>query len=132
MKMKHSLRQLDELDSRISMRHFMKHNWCLNLCFIEIRKSNFFIMLPHFVLHVNPRVQLFPHSEDFEAQCEAAEIRESNPKIICATKKRPHGTPLKVPYRPGKRRLSTKTRDLCYDVSTGKEYGGNMCSGLLI
>ena len=76
--MKHSLRQLDELDSRICMRHIMKHNLCLNLCLIEIRKSNFFTVLPHFVLHVNSRVQLFPHSEDFEAQCEAAEIRESN------------------------------------------------------
>ena len=59
MKMKHSLRQLDELDSRICMRHIMKHDLCLNLCLIEIRKSNFFIMLPHFVLHVNPSVQLF-------------------------------------------------------------------------
>ena len=94
MKMKHSLRQLDELDSRICMRHIMKHNWCLNLCLIEIRKSNFFIMLPHCVLHVNPRVQLLSHREDFEAQCEAAEIRESNPKLVCATKKIPHGTPL--------------------------------------
>ena len=98
MKMKHSLRQLDELDSRICMRHIMKHNWCLNLCLIEIRKSNFFIMLPHFVLHVNPRVQLFPHSEDFEAQCEAAEIRGSNPKLVCATNKSSHGNPLTKGY----------------------------------
>ena len=94
MKMKHSLRQLDELDSRICMRHIMKHNWCLKLCLVKIRKSNFFIMLPHCVLHVNPRVQLFPHREDFEAQCEATEIRDSNPKISWATKKSPHGTPL--------------------------------------
>ena len=71
----------------------MKHNLCLNLCLIKIRKSNFFIMLPHCVLHVNLRVQFLSHREEYEAQCEAAEIRESNSKIICATKKIPHGTP---------------------------------------
>ena len=75
MKMKHSLRQLDELDSHICMMHIMKHNWYLNMSLIEIRKSSIFSMLPHFVLHVNLGDKLFPHKEDFKAQCEASEIQ---------------------------------------------------------
>ena len=102
--------------------------------------------------HLQISVLRFEHAQECERGQGAAHIRrQDTTRARPRPKSQPHGAVLpflrrigrarpartiqrcpKVPYRPGKRRLSTKTRDLCYDVSTGKEYGGNMCSGLLI
>ena len=45
-------------------------------------------------MHFSPRVQVFVVTQIAATICAAGESESASPKFICATKKRPYGTPL--------------------------------------